>query len=62
MPSSFCIDRLLPAGLGMMLLLATAALAAEPFAVASSAFKDGEVWPSALAPASIVGRFTRPTP
>jgi Raf kinase inhibitor-like YbhB/YbcL family protein len=44
-----CIDRRLAAGLGTMLLLATAALAAEPFAVASSAFKDGDVWPSKFA-------------
>lgn len=40
--------RLLLLGLGTV-LLAQAALAAEPFAVTSSAYKDGDVWPSKFA-------------
>lgn len=41
-------DRLLLLGLGTV-LLAQAALAAEPFGVTSSAYKDGDVWPSKFA-------------
>jgi Raf kinase inhibitor-like YbhB/YbcL family protein len=40
--------RLLLLGLGTV-LLAQAALAAEPFGVTSSAYKDGDVWPSKFA-------------
>lgn len=43
------IDRLLALGLGAALLVAQAALAAEPFAVTSPAYKDGDVWPSKYA-------------
>jgi Raf kinase inhibitor-like YbhB/YbcL family protein len=42
-------DRLLSLGTGIALLAASAALAAEPFAVTSSAYKDGDVWPSKFA-------------
>ena len=41
-------DRLLLLGLGTV-LLAQAALAAEPFTVTSSAYNDGDVWPSKFA-------------
>ncbi len=49
--SRFGIGRLFSFGLaiGSSLVFAQAALAAEPFAVTSLAFKDGDVWPSKFA-------------
>jgi Raf kinase inhibitor-like YbhB/YbcL family protein len=49
MASRFGMERLLSLGVGIVLLSAQSALAAEPFAVTSSAYKDGDVWPSKFA-------------
>jgi phosphatidylethanolamine-binding protein (PEBP) family uncharacterized protein len=49
MSSRFRTERLLALGLSSMLFVTQAALAAEPFAVASPAFKDGDVWQSKYA-------------
>jgi Raf kinase inhibitor-like YbhB/YbcL family protein len=42
-------DVLVALGVGAVLLVAQAALAAERFAVTSPAYKDGDVWPSKFA-------------
>jgi Raf kinase inhibitor-like YbhB/YbcL family protein len=45
----FRAGRLLPLALASVLLAASTARAAEPFAVTSPAFRDGDVWPSKFA-------------
>jgi Raf kinase inhibitor-like YbhB/YbcL family protein len=49
MSSPFAVGRLLPASIAAVLLLAQGTLAAEPFAVTSPAYKDGDIWPSKFA-------------